>query len=76
MAAIPLDAAAEARRSILANAKPNTWIALSADERRVVAEADTFAAVAELAEQTGESDPLILFIPEDWSPRAFVVAGA
>jgi len=38
-------------------------------EECVVAEGDTFEEVATAAERKGEPDPLILRVPEDWTPR-------
>ena len=62
---------AEERVRILRDAKPNSWIAFSADESRVVAYADTYAAVVDLAKPQGEPEPLVEKIPENWLPRAF-----
>jgi hypothetical protein len=59
----------DARLTALKNATPNRWVALSTDEDRIVAEADTFQEVADAAERNGEPDPLILRVPEDWTPR-------
>jgi hypothetical protein len=64
-----LDAPSEARLALLAGAPLNRWIALSADETKIVADGATFTEVAEAAERAGESDPLILHIPSDWTPR-------
>lgn len=57
------------RLSALINAPLDRWIALSADESRIVAEGATFAEVSDLVDKSGESDPLIVRVPEDWSPR-------
>ena len=64
-----LDRASQARLSALSGAPLDRWVALSADESRVVADADTFQNVAEAAERAGESDPVILRVPTDWTPR-------
>ena len=64
-----LDAAAESRLAALTSAPLNRWIALSADETRIVADADTFEEVATAAERNGEPDPIILRVPENWMPR-------
>ena len=66
---MPVDAATESRLSALAHAPLDRWVALSADETRVVADGGTFEEVAAAAERAGESDPLIVRIPEDWTPR-------
>ena len=67
--AIRLDRANEARLSALTSAPLDRWIALSADESRIVAEGDTFEEVANVVERSGEQDPLIIRIPDDWTPR-------
>jgi hypothetical protein len=59
----------EARLSALLNAPKERWVALSSDESTIIAEGATFNEVAERAEKSGESDPLIMFVPEDWTPR-------
>jgi hypothetical protein len=64
-----LDAASESRLAALASAPLNRWIALSADETRVVADADTFEKVAAADERNGETDPVIIRTPENWTPR-------
>ncbi len=64
-----LDSASELRLAALRSAPPDRWIALSADESRVVADGATFEEAAVGAERAGESDPLILRVPEDWTPR-------
>ena len=63
-----LDPASAARLSALFSAPLDRWIALSADETRVVADADTFQNVADAAEKAGESDPVILRVPTHWTP--------
>ena len=64
-----LDSASQARLDALSGAPLDRWIALSEDESRVIADADTFEAVVEAAQKTGEADPLIIRVPEDWAPR-------
>jgi len=61
----------EERLKVLRAAKPNSWIAFSADESRVVAQADSYIEVVNLAKSEGESEPLIEKIPENWLPRVF-----
>ena len=61
----------EERLRILREAKPNSWIAFSADDSRVVAQADSYAEVVDLANREGEGEPLIEKIPENWLPRVF-----
>ena len=62
---------AEERVRILREAKPNSWVAFSGDESRVVAHADTYAEVVDLAKAQGEPEPLEEKIPENWLPRVF-----
>ena len=62
-------AATDARLDALRNAAPNRWVALSQDETKVVGEGDTFDEAASAAEANGESDPVLVRIPEDWSSR-------
>jgi len=61
----------EERLKVLKEAKPNSWIAFSADESKVVAQADTYAEVVALAQELGESEPVVEKIPENWLPRVF-----
>lgn len=58
-----------ARLDALRAATPDRWVALSADETRVVAEADSFDEAAAAAERTGEADPILVRVPEDWTAR-------
>ena len=50
-----------ARLNALRSATPDRWIALSADESRVVAEGETFSDACIAAQQAGERDPLLLW---------------
>lgn len=61
----------EDRVRILKEAKPNTWIAFSANESSVVAYGDTYAQAVANANAKGESDPVILKTPDDWSAKVF-----
>ena len=58
----------ETRLTLLNSAPADKWIALSHDETRIVAEGNTFAEVAEAAERAGESDPVLIQVPENWTP--------
>ena len=69
MPKLTLDPVSAARLEALNGAPLDSWVALSADESRVIAQGDTFEDVVEAAEASGESDPLIIRVPEDWSPR-------
>ena len=59
---------AEERVKILAGAAPNTWVALSQDESRVVANGDNYAQAVENAKDAGESDPVLIRVPDEWRP--------
>jgi hypothetical protein len=61
----------EERVRILREAKPNTWLAFSADESRVVGRGDTYSEAVAEAKEKGETDPVILKTPDDWSPKVF-----
>lgn len=55
----------EERIKILNAAAPNSWIALSDDESRVVGRGSTYAAAVAEAEKNGSLDPLLIKTPED-----------
>jgi hypothetical protein len=61
----------EERLRILREAKPNSWVAFSGDESRIVASADTYSQVVEAAQNAGEDEPIVIKIPESWSSMAF-----
>ncbi len=61
----------EERVRILREAKPNSWIAFSADDSRMVGRGNTYAEAVAEAKEKGETDPVILKNPDDWSPKAF-----
>ena len=62
---------AEERVRILNEAKPNSWLAFSSDESKVVAQGDTYDEAVERAEKCGEGDPVLVKIPDNWEPRVF-----
>jgi Family of unknown function (DUF5678) len=62
---------ADERVRILNDAKPNSWLALSCDESQVVGRGDTYGEAVEDAEKHGETDPILVKIPDNWEPRAF-----
>lgn len=59
---------AQERVRILADAAPNTWVALSQDESRVVANGENYTQAVENAEDAGESDPVLIRVPDSWRP--------
>jgi hypothetical protein len=56
------------RVRILREAEPNSWIALSGDESRLVASGSTYAEAVERAGLEGENDPVLIKTPETWVP--------
>ena len=56
------------RLTVLREATPNTWIAFSADEERVVARGTTFEEACKNANESGELDPVLTLIPPTWAP--------
>ena len=62
---------ASERVRILNEAKPNSWLAFSSDESKVVGRGDTYSEAVEDAEKHGEADPVLIKIPDNWEPRAF-----
>jgi hypothetical protein len=61
---------AEERVRILSEAKPNSWLAFSSDESKVVGRGDSYIEAVEDAERNGETDPLLIKIPDRWEPRS------
>jgi hypothetical protein len=64
---MPLKIPANARVEALRSAPPDTWVALSDDESRVVAVANTYEEVALASDRAGEPDPVVVKIPKVWS---------
>ena len=62
---------AEERVRILSEAKPNSWLAFSSDESKIVGRGDSYMEAVEEAEKNGEADPLLIKIPDSWEPRVF-----
>ena len=59
----------EERVRILREAEPNSWIALSGDESRLVASGSTYGEAVERAELQGESNPVLIKTPDSWLPQ-------
>ena len=57
------------RASVLLNATPERWVALSEDESHIVAEAETFEGASDAAERKGETNAILMLVPQDWFPR-------
>lgn len=62
------DMSPEERARILREAPPKTWIAFSADESEVIAQAPTYEETVSIAESKGVDDPVLLMTPESWVP--------
>lgn len=58
----------EERVRLLRSAEPNSWLAFSHDEERVVASGATIPEVTKKAEEAGEPDPILTKIPATWAP--------
>jgi len=56
------------RLTLLRSAPLDSWIALSEDESRIVAMAESYADVVKLSDEAGEADPVILKTPPMWAP--------
>ncbi len=65
----------EERVRVLSEAKPNSWIALSSDESKLVGRGDTYEQAVADAQRHGEDDPLLIQIPDNWEPRVFSLCG-
>ena len=64
------NAASSDRLELLRSAPLNTWIALSADETRIVATGRTFVEADEAAKKSGEQGYFLTKTPHAWLPRA------
>ena len=62
---------AEERVRILSEAKPDSWVAFSSDESKLVGRGATYSEAVKDAERNGENDPVLIKIPDSWEPRAF-----
>ena len=60
---------AQERVRIFADATPNSWLAFSQDESRVVAQGESYGQAVENAQEQGESDPVLMRVPDEWRPR-------
>ncbi len=57
------------RAEALSRATPETWVVLSEDEEEIIAESESFEGAAQAAKENGMEDPILLFVPKDWTPR-------
>lgn len=63
---------ADERVRVLREAKPNSWVAFSEDESKVVAYGDSYSEVLRAAERVGEKEPVVVKTPENWASKVFV----
>lgn len=59
------------RAEALLNAPPDHWVALSEDESRVVAVGETFKEAVDNAAKAGVLNPVLVKVPDEWTPRSF-----
>ena len=64
------------RVELLRSAPLNSWIALAADETRIIAVGKTFMEADAAARKTGETDYFLTRTPDSWLPRALAVSSA
>jgi len=66
----------ESRRlELLRSAPMNSWLALSADETRIVAIGNTFMEADAIAKEAGEKNFVITRTPDMWTSRALLAIG-
>lgn len=58
----------DSRFELLKFAPPDSWIALSEDETRIVAVGRSYSEVVEKSERAGEADPVLVKTPKEWLP--------
>jgi hypothetical protein len=64
--------AKEERLRILRESPPNTWVAFSEDESRLVGRGASYAEAVAAAEKEGVTDPLLLKTPDRWLPMVLL----
>ena len=62
----------EKRKKILLEAPPESWIAFSEDEDRVVAQGSTYEEVVAKSKENGELEPILTRTPKGWG--SFILA--
>jgi hypothetical protein len=58
----------DARFEALKSAPPDSWVALSEDETRIVAVGKSYSEAVDKSESAGVSDPVLVKTPKDWLP--------
>ena len=59
------------RLEILKNAPPNSWLAFSEDESRILGTATTYEEAVALASEKGVEDPVLIKTPDEWLTPVF-----
>ena len=67
---------AEERVKILGEAQPNTWVAFSSDESRVVGRGATYSEAVADAERHGEDDPVLVLIQDSWEAKVYFLGSS
>jgi hypothetical protein len=57
----------EEREKILKGATPDTWIALSPDETKIVGRGKAYGDALAEAERNGETDPVLIKVPPQFT---------
>jgi len=58
------------RLEALRSAPPDSWVALSKDESKIVAVGPSYQETVKKSEEAGEPDPVLLKTPKRWVPLA------
>jgi hypothetical protein len=58
----------QSRAELLRDAPLDSWVALSADESKIVAVGSSFAEVSKKSDLAGVEDPVVLKTPKVWLP--------
>lgn len=67
---------AEERVRILGEAQPNSWVAFSSDESKVVGRGATYGEAVADAERHGEENPILVLIPSSWEAKAYFLGSS
>ena len=56
---------------VLEKAPRECWLALTADETKVVGRGESIAEAVKEAAENGENDPLLILAPKEWIPAVY-----
>ena len=56
---------------VLEKAPRDCWLALSADESRVVGRGEDIIEAVKDAAENGENDPVLILAPKEWIPAVY-----